>query len=542
MYSLLQGRWLLDYLRRHQDLAMATPPSIFNDVIGPVMRGPSSSHCAAALRIGRLARDLMDSRIERVLMEFDSRGSLAFTHASQGSDMGIFGGLLGWDAQDERLLDSAAAVERAGIRIDIRIGDYQDAHPNTYRLTLSNSRETHRMIALSTGGGMIEVVAIDDIPLSIAGDYFVTLIAVRAVDMDLHETLERNVAAEEILLHTDRGGSLIEVRSREPLPAEAAARLAGLKEAVWMRTLGPVLPVLSRRGLQVPFITCRQMMEWNRGRRLDLAALATAYESARAGIPEAEVEDRMQAIVGILRRSLSQGFAGTRFTDRILGVQSAGFKAAMRNGALLDAGMLNAMIHYVTALMEVKSAMGVIVASPTAGSCGCLPGAVLAAADALGRPEHDMVRAMLAAGMIGVFISAHATFAAELGGCLAECGAGSGMAAAALVTLAGGSAQQAADAAAMAVQNVLGLICDPVAHRVEVPCLGRNVLAASNALASANMALAGYDPVIPLDEVIEAMDRVGRSLPMELRCTALGGLSTTPAAKAVEKRLSSPRI
>jgi L-serine dehydratase len=116
------------------------------------------------------------------------------------------------------------------------------------------------------------------------------------------------------------------------------------------------------------------------------------------------------------------------------------------------------------------------------------------------------------------------------------------MAAAALVTLAGGSAQQAADAAAMAVQNVLGLICDPVANRVEVPCLGRNVLAASNALACANMALAGYDAVIPLDEVIEAMGRVGRSLPMELRCTALGGLAITPTAKAVEKRLASPRI
>lgn len=521
---------------------MATPPSIFNDVIGPVMRGPSSSHCAAALRIGRLARDLMDGRIERVRMEFDSRGSLAFTHASQGSDMGMFGGLLGWDAQDERLLDSAAALERAGIQIDIRIGDFQDAHPNTYRLTLSNSRETHRLIALSTGGGMIEVVAIDDIPLSLAGDYFVTLIAVRAMEMDAHETLKQNAVAEEILLHAGRGGSLIEIRRREPLPAETAAHLAGLKEAVWVRTLAPVLPVLSRRGLQVPFITCRQMMEWNRSRSLDLAALATAYESARAGIPAAEVEERMQGIVGILRRSLSQGIAGTRFADRILGVQSAGFESAMRNGALLDAGMLNAMIFYVTALMEVKSAMGVIVASPTAGSCGGLPGAVLAAADVLGRPERDMVRAMLAAGMIGVFIAAHATFAAELGGCLAECGAGSGMAAAALVTLAGGSAQQATDAAAMAVQNVLGLICDPVANRVEVPCLGRNVLAASNALACANMALAGYDAVIPLDEVIEAMGRVGRSLPMELRCTALGGLAITPAAKAVEKRLSFPKI
>jgi L-serine dehydratase len=138
-----------------------------------------------------------------------------------------------------------------------------------------------------------------------------------------------------------------------------------------------------------------------------------------------------------------------------------------------------------------------------------------------------------------VFISAHATFAAEVCGCLAECGAGSGMAAAALVTLAGGSAQQAVDAAAMAIQNVLGLICDPVAKRVEVPCLGRNVLAASNALACANMALAGYNAVIPLDEVIDTMDRVGKSLPMELRCTALGGLSTTPTATAIAAKLAS---
>jgi L-serine dehydratase len=191
--------------------------------------------------------------------------------------------------------------------------------------------------------------------------------------------------------------------------------------------------------------------------------------------------------------------------------------------------------------MEVKSAMGVIVAAPTAGSCGALPGAVVAAADAMGRPERDMARAMLAAGMIGVFIAGQATFASELCGCLVECGSGSGMAAAGLVSLAGGSAQQAVDAASMAIQNVLGLICDPVANRVEVPCLGRNVLAASNALACANMSLAGYDAVIPLDEVIATMDRVGRSLPMELRCTALGGLSITPTAKAIEKRLSLGR-
>src|SRR5512134_4009859 len=100
-----------------------TPVSIFNDVIGPVMRGPSSSHCAAALRIGRLCRDLMNGRIERVQMEFDAKGSLASTHASQGSDMGLFGGLFGWDATDPRLPGSTAALENEGIQVEIRIGD-----------------------------------------------------------------------------------------------------------------------------------------------------------------------------------------------------------------------------------------------------------------------------------------------------------------------------------------------------------------------------------------------------------------------------------
>jgi L-serine dehydratase len=211
----------------------------------------------------------------------------------------------------------------------------------------------------------------------------------------------------------------------------------------------------------------------------------------------------------------------------------------MARGKLLDGGILNSMILYVTALMEVKSAMGVFVAAPTAGACGGLPGACLGAASVMGRSEDDAAKAMLAAGLIGVFIAAHATFAAEVAGCQAECGAGSAMAAAALVSLAHGTTQQAVDAASMALQNVLGMICDPVANRVEVPCLGRNVLAASNALACANMALAGYDAVIPLDEVIETMLRVGESLPSALRCTAMGGLSVTPTSKAIERQLDA---
>ena len=207
----------------------------------------------------------------------------------------------------------------------------------------------------------------------------------------------------------------------------------------------------------------------------------------------------------------------------------------------MAAGVLNRTILYVTALMEVKSAMGVIVAAPTAGACAALPGVCLAVADEMGLSEEMTARALLAGGLIGVFITTAWTFAAEVGGCQAEGGSAACMAAAALVTLAGGTSAQTLAAASMAFQNMLGLICDPVANRVEVPCLGKNVMAASNAISCANMALAGYDQVIPLDEVIETALRVGGQLPRELRCTALGGLSITPTSKLIELKLSAYR-
>jgi L-serine dehydratase len=213
----------------------------------------------------------------------------------------------------------------------------------------------------------------------------------------------------------------------------------------------------------------------------------------------------------------------------------------MESGQLLAAGLLNRTILYVTALMEIKSAMGVIVAAPTAGACAALPGVCLAVAEELDLSEEMMARALLAGGLIGVFIATAWTFAAEVGGCQAEGGAAACMAAAALVTLAGGTLLQSLAAASMAFQNMLGLICDPVANRVEVPCLGKNVMAASNAISCANMALAGYDPVIPLDEVIQTALRVGKQLPRELRCTALGGLSITPTSKLMELKLSAHR-
>ncbi|MCE2996125.1 MAG: serine dehydratase, partial [Flammeovirgaceae bacterium] len=140
---------------------MKTYPSIFNDVIGPVMRGPSSSHCAASIRIGRMCRDLMDGDIREVYVEFDPNGSLATTHKGQGSDMGLFGGFLGWEAYEERLPHYLQAIEEAGIKIKIDIHPIGATHPNTYKLTLTNQKEVRELTAISTGGGMIEIIEID---------------------------------------------------------------------------------------------------------------------------------------------------------------------------------------------------------------------------------------------------------------------------------------------------------------------------------------------------------------------------------------------
>lgn len=513
-------------------------PSIFNDVVGPVMRGPSSSHCAAALRIGRIARDLMGEDIQQVIVQYDPTGSLATTHKSQGSDMGLFGGLLGWSADDDRLPHYQQGVAEAGLDIQIRIEDIGADHPNTYKLTLFNEVEMRELTAISLGGGMIEVIEIDGNALTMMGDYYESLIYCENPELILPILEQKKHLLDEVKVHRGRI-SYIQIKAQAFLPTVLKAQLWQLDEVQQIKEIAPVLPVLSRHDLAVPFRTCAEMLAFNEDKNWALWELAQAYEMARGDLTAEEVFEKMRGIVNIMRSSIASGIQGTAYHDRILGSQSPTFQQKMQNGTLIPGDALNQIILYVSAMMEVKSSMGVIVAAPTAGSCGALPGAIWGVADCLSLEEEEVVKAMLSAGLIGVFIAEGATFAAEVGGCMAECGSGSGMAAAAIVEMAGGTLEQALSAASQALQNSLGMICDPIANRVEAPCLGRNVLAASNALSCANMALAQYDALIPLDEVIATMDQVGKSIAHELRCTALGGLSITKTSQEIEKRLAA---
>ncbi|MGK0518793.1 MAG: L-serine dehydratase [Planctomycetota bacterium] len=296
----------------------------------------------------------------------------------------------------------------------------------------------------------------------------------------------------------------------------------------------------SSKGLTVPFLHAGEMVASGDATTRKLSDFAIDYETARGGINESEAIEQMRKIHGIIKNGIQIGLSGTTYADRILPQQSHRFAEMLKAGKLHDGGILNTAILYVSALMEVKSSMGVIVAAPTAGSCATFPATCVAAAEGMNATEDQTLRAMLAAGLIGVFVSTRSSFAAEVGGCQAETGAGAAMAAAALVELAGGNAEQALGAASHALQNVLGLVCDPVANRVEAPCLGRNIAGAANAIASANIAISGYLHLIPLDEVLDAHRQISESMARELRCTALGGLSISKTSKEIEARLCKP--
>ena len=234
----------------------------------------------------------------------------------------------------------------------------------------------------------------------------------------------------------------------------------------------------------------------------------------------------------------SQVYTGERrSTSGLVGGQGKLMYDYAATGECIGGEFLGQVIGEALAMGESNACMRRIVAAPTAGACGVMPAVLIPLYWRENIPEEKMLEAMYVASGIGAVIAYRACISGAAGGCQAEIGSASAMAAGALVFLKGGNKDQMCHAVAMALKNLLGLACDPVAGLVEVPCVKRNVIGAVNAIAAADMALAGIESRIPVDEVIDAMGEVGRRLPVELRETALGGLAATPTGKAVKKRL-----
>ena len=245
---------------------------------------------------------------------------------------------------------------------------------------------------------------------------------------------------------------------------------------------------------------------------------------------EENVLSQMEKNLSVMESAAAKGMAGVTSFSGLTGGDAKRLSAYRADGSPFgDSLYLEAMIKSL-AVNEVNAAMGVICATPTAGSSGVLPGALLTTRDLLNLDRRAQLNFLITAGGTGILIGNQASISGAEGGCQAEVGSASAMTAAALVEAAGGTPSQSAHALAIALKNLLGLSCDPVASLVEVPCIKRNAVGVVNAIAAAEMALAGIESRIPVDEVIQAMGSIGRMMPVALRETALGGLAQTPTA------------
>ena len=456
--------------------------SILNDVLGPVMHGPSSSHTAGSYHIGRLVRDLLGEEPVGAEFTFDPAGSYAATYRQQGVDLALAAALLGWPITDERFARALILAPRQGLRIRFKVAPLEKAdHPNTVAIDLAGrSGRTLRATARSIGGGMVEVTEVDGRPVRLDGK-----------------------------------------------------RAATLKSGGTIRRAGPIFFV--RKGTPL-FLSAAEMVLLARRRRVSLGEIALAYEAQLLGLPEADVMAEIGRRYGIMKESVRRGLSGRGLSMKLLKPTAGRIFRAEALGALPAGGIHVKAAARAMAALHVSNSGGVVCAAPTGGSAGVLPGVLVTMAEEGGLDPQETALALLAAGAIGLIVARRATFAAEVAGCQVEIGVAGAMAAAAVVEAAGGYPALAADAAAIALQNTMGSVCDLVQGLCEIPCHTRNAVAASSAFVCADLVLGGYENPVPLDDTIDASFSSGKMLPPELRCTAKGGLAVTPSALALRRK------
>ena len=285
------------------------------------------------------------------------------------------------------------------------------------------------------------------------------------------------------------------------------------------------------------FSSVRALLDACKAEGRPLYEVILRSDLAESGLTEAESRAAMRRLWGVMVKT-SENYRGSdRSASGFAGGDAAKVEAAAAAGALYSGGYYAQVIAEALKTAECNACMKRIVAAPTAGSCGVLPAVLLPLWRAGAADEEAVCRALYVAAGFGQVIASRASISGAEGGCQAEVGSASGMAAAALVHLMGGTPEQMAHACAMALSNILGLVCDPVAGLVEVPCVKRNVMGAMNALSCAEMALCGVKNAIPCDEVIDAMRSVGDSMPAALRETGMGGLAATPTGRRIAEQI-----
>lgn len=525
------------------------------DVIGPIMVGPSSSHTAGALAIAAMTRRLMSAPPRSV--EFKLYGSFAYTYRGHGTDRALVAGILGLETSDPRVRDSLQLAAQEGVVVDFTpCPDDPYDHPNTVDiLVTSTDGQCLSTRGESIGGGAARLVSIDGMSVEVTGKNNSLVVRQRdekGVLAHIASTLaalDINIATAN-MYRTGRGGEAFTViEIDEPLSQQGAEALLDHPSIIGVRNLpaqtagpqangGAVSELEQAKAADdfdvLDFKTGKCLLERCDKFGLSLSELFLRRNASmflRDGLADSTHEYLLHALHIMRESALGPLKAPVASIGGLIGGEA--YKVKQLNDAEpneLSVPMVAHMVQYALAVLETNASMGCIVAAPTAGSAGVIPAALLALQEAKDLSDEDLMRGLANAAAVGYLISRNATVSGADGGCQAEVGSASAMAASAIVELSGGTPRQCLTAASNALTNLMGLVCDPIAGLVEVPCQKRNATAAANALISAEIALAGVENLVDFDQTVEAMRQVGGAMPAELRETALGGIAAAPSA------------
>jgi L-serine dehydratase len=516
--------------------------SIFNHVLGPVMRGPSSSHTAGAFHIASMVRSMVGGLAKKVLCSFDPGGSYAHTYAQQGADRAFAMGLLNRPLTDETFFQALELSPAEGLDLQFSVQPIPGSdHPNMVQVQATGQDGASlELLARSIGGGEIEITSLLGWPVLLNGAAHVLAVE---VDVSLLQEVASRIEALGFLLvpaHVQRDGAkafLLAQRS-QPAAQDWIERLRGVAQVHRVLQASPVYYVQVGPSL---YQSAAEMVSEAERRGLSLGEIAVQYEAKLLGLEPRAVVQEMLRRYAVMEQSVQQGLEPGFAGMQLLAPSAGNIFQAEAEGRLSLGGPHVRAAARAMAVMHVNGAMGVVCAAPTGGAAGTLPGTIVTLAEERHLGGEAIARALFAAGAVGTIVAKRATFAAEVAGCQVEIGAAGAMAAAAVVETMGGTAAQACHAAAIAFQNTMGSVCDLVQGMVEIPCHTRNAVAAANAFLCADIVLGGYTNPVPLDETIDAVYAVGLMMPSELRCTAKGGLAVAPSAASMKPQICCSR-
>lgn len=510
------------------------------EILGPIMVGPSSSHTAGALRCAQVAASLLDGSI--IEARFTLWNSFAQTYHGHGTDRALLAGMMGLTTDDKRIKDAFALADKNHLTYEFEIaGNNPALHPNTVDIEMISNKGTHATVrGESLGGGKIRISRINNIDVNISGAYCTLFVAHRdapgalAALTNLLADAKVNIAFCSTY-RTEAGGQAYSVfETDEHYTGESflsKVRALNLVDyASFIEVPGSSKPLSSSTSNSCLFATAEELLALCNTRNKSIGAIMAEREISLIGKEQAS--RAMKRVLDVMKQETTTPLTNPQSSlgGFIGGEAQAVYTARKLYGECLMGNVQTNAVARAMAVLEQSASMGVIVAAPTAGSAGVVPGCVLAFAQHINASEDQIVDALYCAAAVGLLLSTNACVAGAEGGCQAEVGSAAAMAAAALVQMLGGSPEQCLHAASLALGNLLGLVCDPVGGLVEIPCQNRNAIGVSAAISSAQLALSGIKSLATFDEMSHVMLQVGHALPYTLRETALGGIAQTPSA------------